>query len=152
MEEKNEVEEVEPVEVEKPKGVDLFAEIATDPELETGGSWFDYMGARWLVASSDRPEFQRHQRQLLIPHQRKAKGGKLSPNEVISITAPAVARWLLVGWDGVLVGGKALPFSAAKAHEILTDARFLELLRQIANFANDADNFRRLEEDEDAGN
>jgi hypothetical protein len=128
--------------------------IKSDPELEREGVWQDYeLGIRVKVARMGNQAFDECVRKLSEPHLSGFRRNKL-PSEVLErITKQAVARHILLGWEGIDgEDGKPLPYSEETALEILNDPALADFYKFVLLAANEAELFRRKDMEEAAGN
>lgn len=62
---------------------------------------------------------------LAVPRSKKDGGGMITdPEERDRITTECLIQAGLIDWDGLTADGAPIPFSQAKARELLSDARF----------------------------
>lgn len=108
-------------------------EIAVDPAKIEEGEWVDEipgMGdlrlqVRGLNCIGYRRAIDRRVRAL--PRSDRGRDGSISPEANDKLTGQAMAEALLLGWDGLTAGGQPVPYTKAKATELLTSPRFAAL-------------------------
>lgn len=112
--------------------------LRTDPARESRGVrrfWRD--GIHLVIGSLGNPAYDRDRRECI----RRAGDvlRELDPTspEVLDVVAPAIARHILLGWDGITENGAPLPYSVAKATELLTDPGLRHLRAFVLQAADD---------------
>lgn len=132
-----------------------LSQLATEESLERDGVWFHYgdgfrLRVGRLGSDSYISEFERIKKQYL---HRLDRNGELPADLISPVLGLAAARRLVTDWEGLEDDqGEAVEYSKETAESILTDPRYRDLLLQILTFANNADNFRRMELEESAKN
>src|SRR5690606_19221049 len=122
----------------------LLKVIATDLQKEERGVWTTYPGTdlELLVARIGNPQWESMSRKLLRQVRKERRKGELSEREAKQLLAPAVARCILLDWKNLEDEGPdgnpvPIPYSEAKALELLRDPRFKDLYEFVFSFAND---------------
>lgn len=119
--------------------------LLRDEERMTRGSWFAYRdGARVRVAAAANPDFQAHFAALMRPHRRSRELGLLDESVEQELLCRAMARHVLLDWEGFSRAGAALPYSEETACELLKRSRLFR--DEIAALAQDEAAFRAGEE------
>lgn len=112
-----------------PKLSDLFI----DPDAERAGVVVPYKGVKWRIARQGNPAFNEAWVEELRPL--IARFGRLADvpeAEAEAALARARSRTILVGWEGLLDDeGQPVPYSSAKALEILSSPRLGHVARFI---------------------
>jgi len=137
--------------------------IAVDESLLVGGVWWDFhtkMPCSPRTAPHDShlcflvvPYGNDHARaldDLRAPHldEVRRNKGRLPDDVVCAIRGAALARTVLKGWANAELGGDPLPFSVAKAEELLSSPKWT-LLRQFIESAA-SNEYAILQEEEAA--
>lgn len=136
-------------------------DIAVDPALLDGGVWWDFQTKEPCVPKTKPhashfcllvvPYGNAHARaldELRAPHldEIRRNKGRLPDDLAAAVRGAAIARTVLKGWANAEMGGQPLPFSVAKAEELLASPRWT-LLRQFIESAA-ANEFALLEMEE----
>ncbi len=138
--------------INQSEGIDLEC-LASDLSLEASGVWREYFpGVELLVASTHQRAYQRDIAKVLRLNDAKFRDANTTTEERARVLAPVVAEHLLRGWRGITVGGQPLPYTKAKATEILSDPKFHRLYDFVIETARAAEAFRRQREDVATGN
>jgi hypothetical protein len=129
-----------------------ISDFRMDSELETGGVWCDVgEGLRVLVARARNVKFREYVRQLMKPHLRKVRRGKIDPDLLEDINRKATAKTILLGWEDLQDDdGKDVPYSPEKAEEYLKE--FPDFAEIVMEFATDVDLYRERDREDAEGN
>lgn len=111
--------------------MELSKKVVT--EMEQRGKWFDYDGARLLVASTNSTAYQERLNELQRPHLRAMRKGRFSNKLARKLAIEAMADTILLGWEGVELNGKPLEYSREAALKALTD--YPKFADDVADFA-----------------
>lgn len=124
----------------------------TNVESEQEGVWVDIgSGARIKVARMNNFAYEDEIRRLGKPHLRAIRLGTLENETLEKITIKAFSLHILKDWDGIDDDeGEPIPFSSAKAEELMTDYR--DFYRMVQEFANEQDLYRKAEQEDAEGN
>lgn len=93
----------------------------TDAGLVSEGIWVEFFGgARLKIASTDSPKYKAHLSRLA----QKNKVRLDTTNEetillVQAITCESLAKYVLLGWEGIVENGEPVVYSRDKAYEYL---------------------------------
>lgn len=110
------------------------------------GSWFAYRdGARVRVAAIGGAPFQACYAELMGPYRRQRELGLLDEAVEQDLLCRAMARHILLDWEGFAKGGAALPYSEEEAYRLLK--RSLLFRDDIAALARDEALFRSRDEE-----
>lgn len=108
---------------------------ATDKTKSEQGVWVpvehDSDGnvlAQLLVAKANNTKFQEYLRVLSKPYQRQITAGVADENLLVDLLRKARARFILLGWEGLLENGKKLEYSHTTAEAVLRIEYFSELV------------------------
>lgn len=132
--------------------LDLERDYAVDLSKEVEGVWVQMHGAWFKVARSNNDEFQRAFNQLPQETQDAIQQGTLSEEESENLFADLMARTIVKDWQGLTMGGKEVPYSEAKAREILSQRKFKDFRQDLWRMAEDRRRFREDQLEEDVGN
>jgi hypothetical protein len=126
--------------------LDIFAEYATNDNLENDGTWMEVGDAKFLIARSGNKKYTRKLTKAVDRHKKQLDrkddaADKLSDEIMIGV----IAETILLGWEGVAYQGKELPYSLENAKMLLSIKDFR---RQIMELADDFDAFKAVEEAE----
>lgn len=114
---------------------DVFADFATNPELEVNGTWFDLgKGASILVARADNWKHNQALGAALEQHQ-EALGTKDQAAHDLSqsVMAEVFAKSILLGWKGMFYRGAAIDYNQANAVMLLSHQDFRVLVGRKAS-------------------
>lgn len=92
----------------------------TDKKAAEDGKWFEYDGARFLIAATGTPAYQKAARKM-----GKRNVAAIQREDVVALngmTVQVMAKAVLKGWENVKDGEKDFPFSEANAVHLLTVA------------------------------
>lgn len=129
-----------------------LADFQIDIEKATDGAWVEVGDETQLkIGRMNSPEYNRLLLKLSKPHVRQSKAGKLDPQIEREIFAKVLSRTVLLGWKNLNQNGAEIPYSRAKARDILADPRFDSFKSQVIELAQDEENFRQEEIKTDMG-
>ncbi len=127
--------------------MDVIRRFATDPALEEGGVWFDIgEGARLKIARAGNTRYWSFLRELTRGKEREIKLGVIADEVLTAITNKAMARAVLLDWQGLSENGTPVPYSEAKAEELL--ATLPDFRRLVLGYAGEVEAYRRAEHEE----
>jgi hypothetical protein len=94
--------------------------IQTDPTLEKDGVEVDLgEGAAIIVRPMRNDQFRKYLNELLKPYERRIQQKRMDTKLQDDLTRKAVAKYVLIGWKGIEIDGKAVKYSPAKAEELM---------------------------------
>lgn len=135
----------------------LVAVAGVDPAAEKGGAWFEFspngeatFRVKLRRAGTGNPDFMKKQNDLLRPYragQRTPGNVTIPPEKDREIMRKLYASTIVVDWNADDFG---TPFSEAEC--IATFADYNDFLDWCINTANAAENYRKQEIIEAAGN
>lgn len=130
----------------KSKGFDL-GELFTDRNLETEGVWVPYFGGSKLkIASMQSPIYKAYLAKLAKKHKLQLDDDNDDAVELVSqITAQAMAKHILLDWEGIDLPGKPdAKYTPELGEEVLLRAaKFKEF---VAEAADEHTNFKTTAE------
>ena len=104
------------------------------------GIWCDFGGSRLKIGRAGSVEFLKAQEALERPHRKKLDRGTLGAVKKRELNLRALARAILLDWDGVELDGAAVPYSEEMGVKLLgNDPDTLEF---VMDTALDNDNFQ----------
>lgn len=129
--------------------MDVYKRFATDAVLVEEGAWFDIGdGARLRIARAGNRRFREQLRVLADGRERRMARGLLSEDEALDIYVAALARAVLVDWEGMTEHGEALAYAPEKAEALLREMPALRNL--VEDCAGDIEAFRPQQSGEPA--
>lgn len=94
--------------------------IQTDPTLEKDGVEVDLgEGAAIIVRPMRNDQFRKYLNELLKPYERRIQQKRMDTKLQDDLTRKAVAKYVLIGWKGIEIDGKAVKYYPAKAEELM---------------------------------
>ena len=93
----------------------------------------EYFGVQLKIGRSNAPEFLSKLRRLTKPYKRQIDSNSLPDDKSRELFCEAMAGTVLLGWSGLEVDGKPIPYTEATAKELLlNDPDCREFVSQIA--------------------
>jgi hypothetical protein len=131
--------------------MDIRKVFGTDKKSEIEGTWIDIgKGVRIKVARIGNPENSKLAQKLWRPYRAAHRANSLPDEVADELMIEAIARTILVGWEGVEADGKPLPYSYENAKALLSEVPDFRQL--VWGFANEAATFRREQEEAEQKN
>ena len=128
--------------------MDPYDQYAFDAELAETGVWFGFTGGSKLrIARRDNPRYLEALRALAKGKERLIQLKAISGSDLHEMLMRALARGVLLDWEGLTRSGEPLPYSEDNAVALLTDLP--EFREQVESCAENVVAFRR-EAEEDA--
>lgn len=125
--------------------------LAIDTEKEEDGVWVEVgESAKLLIAHWGNKAFTAAMRRYVTPKQHRLKN--MPEHEADALMAKVVVETILLDWQGLTLGGQEVPYSKAKAIELLTSRKFRSFRELVESLAKDDEQFRLAEMEEDMGN
>lgn len=121
-----------------------------DTDLAKDGVWVPLDAeTRLKIAQWLNPNHRKYLQRLLDPHKRALRLDNMDQSLMEQMEADAIAKAVLVGWEGLKDNGKELKYSHAEAMRLLTDPELTWFLDFVREQAQSLSNFRDAEvEDE----
>ena len=118
------------------------------------GVWVEHpLGYRFRVARMGNDSYRAAVEKLLKPHRDEIRRGVLSDAKIEELSREAVATHILTGWENIEDDdGNAIPYSPAKAAEVLFNPELVDLYDFVLNTARRAELYRLNEREESLGN
>jgi len=131
-----------------------ISKMRTDPALEKSGAWVVWNGdARVRVRRLGNYEYRKAIAEALKPHRALIRAGALPEATMEAITTAAIARHVLVGWDGFQDDSdREIEYDFEIAVQLLSDPRYHDLYEFVLAAATRMENFRAEEKEDDLGN
>lgn len=115
--------------------------IETDPTLEKDGVEVKLDGDAAIIVRPMRNEqFRKYLNELLKPYERRIQQKRMDSKLQDDLTRKAVAKFVLIGWKGIEVDGKAVKYSPEKAIELME--RFEDFQEDVLTAALSRETFR----------
>lgn len=131
--------------------MDFDKRYATDKQAEQDGVEVKLDdGCTILVARANNRKFKAEMRRLMRPYQNQERRGTFDPDLRDDLTRQAVAKFVLLGWKGIELGGKAVKYSSEKAEELMKRSEDFE--NDVIDAATMMETFRAVELEEGAKN
>ncbi len=108
------------------------------------GVWVEFeAGIRIRVTSINNKRYTECVEKLLKPHLRRIRSGIMTIQERSQLIKPAVAKYLLLDWDGIEDDdGQVIKYSSAKAQEIFDNEEYVDFFNFVIESANEQQLFR----------
>lgn len=121
---------------------DLTA-ITRDRQKATEGGWIPFFeDLEFKIASAATNDYKKAIAKKTKPFVRKIRAGTVDEQELNYVTAPVIAKYLLLDWKGLTENGEEVPYSVEKATELLRNPDLLDLRLFVLEEANTSENFR----------
>ena len=121
--------------------MDPYKQFATDAVLVEEGAWFDIGDdARLRIARAGNRRYLEQLRVLAGGKERRIACGLLSEDEALDIYVGALARAVLVDWEGLSEHGEPLAYTPEKAEALLREMPVFRKL--VEGCASDIEGFR----------
>lgn len=125
--------------------------IRTDPKKDTEGVWVEPLpGLRLLIARMNNPKFKNELRRLTRPYRGKRLDDATDAKVLFECTAKAMAKHVLLGWEGLCEGGKEVEYSYENALRYLQEVDEFNTI--VTDEAANMDYFRIVDEEESVKN
>lgn len=116
-----------------------------DKKAEVDGIWMDYLGVSLCVARQNNPQFLKSLKAHAAKHGKRPFHA-LPKDKQNAVVKQAIADSILVGWEGLIIGGEEIPYTAENAFELITNDP--ECLNAITTFSMDLANYVVAAEEE----
>lgn len=128
--------------------------LRIDQNKANDGVWEPYGGTDFECKIA-RTGNQRYQQEVTKLRQDRRVRRALSSNDINErqqALAPLIAKYILVDWRGLTSKGKEVPYSEAKAAEMLASPDFQDLFLWVVTVSGDGELYRVDLEEDDQGN
>lgn len=131
--------------------MDIKKTFGVDKQKELEGVWEDLGdGTKVLVARSGNPKFNRLLQKLSRPHRHAIRNDSLPDDIANEMLIKAMAKTVLLNWEGMKEDGKEIIYSYGEAVRLLTE--YVDFRDYIAGLSRTMDIFRAIEDEEAEGN
>ena len=131
--------------------MDFDKRYATDKVAEQDGVEVRLDGECTItVARANNRKFKAEMKRLMRPYENQRRRGTFDDELRDELTRKAVSKFVLLGWTGITVKGKKVPYSAEKAEELMKQSEDFE--NDVIDAATMMETFRAVEVEEDAKN
>ena len=131
--------------------MDLRKAFGTNKKKEQEGVWVKgEEGSEFLIARAGNPAAEKLTQELMRPHRRRLRAGTLPDEVTKEISYTVLATAVLLGWKGVKVDGKEVPYSPEQAKELFTEMP--DFADFVAGYSMEAALFQDREEKARLGN
>jgi len=126
---------------------DIKKIYGVDKEAEISGVWHDMGdGVRVKIARIGNPQYQKEFQRISKPYRNSIRRRSLSDEVAERLLIDAMAKCIVLDWDGLEEDGVPIPYSVANAKRLLTEYR--DFRDNINDFANEMEGFRQEEVEE----
>ena len=115
-----------------------YNNYTVDTDKSEEGVWMEHDGAKFKIARFGNPKFTSYMETLFKPYKRQGA----SQAKTIELGAKALAKYILLDWDGLKVNGVVVEYSYDKALELLSNPGADEFRDLISNLSQDEEQFR----------
>lgn len=131
-----------------------LSSIRTDVAKASAGVWVVHeSGARFRVARWGGPEMERWLSVKKAPKLRAWRSGTVSADEAEALVVEAIARFVVLEWENVEGDdGTPIPYTTAKAVEILGDPAYRDLRAFLVESSQDQALYRADVAEDSRGN
>lgn len=130
-----------------------LAKIAVDPSKELHGAKVRLDGETTIVVARFNNTLFREKQAALMEPLIQTQGRKgVTTEQAEDILAECMAETILLGWEGLYIAGREIPYSKAVAMKILKDPRFLDFKERVMLEAQRQENYRLADLEDDLGN
>jgi len=111
-----------------------LSNFKTDQSKEIEGTWVQVgEDAKVLIARLGNSQYSKYLREISKPYRAMSRAGVLEIEVVEDLTRKAMAKHVLLGWEGIAENGVEVEYSTDKAYEFLTNYRaFYEMIESLA--------------------
>lgn len=114
--------------------------VRTDEKKSEEGTWVDIehdadgnVVARLLVARANNTKFQEYLRQIGKPYRRQIQADTMDQKLLTDLHRKAVARHVLLGWEGLFDNGAELEYSVENAERLLRMPYFSDIVESASS-------------------
>lgn len=131
-----------------------LSQFKSDLDKERLGVWITFAeGIRFRVARMGNAQYVAASRELLKPHRDRIRRGVMDEEEIERLSLSAIAEHILTGWENIDDdAGNAVPYSPAKAAEILGDPQYRDVYDFVLSTARRSELYRIQDREIDLGN
>ena len=122
-----------------------------DKKKEEEGVWIDIgEDARIKVARLNNEKYKNHFRRTTKPYRRQIRNGNLAEDVAERLLIDAMANTILLGWENLEEGGKAIKYSVENAKRILSES--VDFRDLVSDAAGEIESYRIEDLEEAKGN
>ena len=126
--------------------MDLNKKFKTDVDKEDNGTWLNIdTECRVLVARMNNPAYEEELKRLRAPYKQAIREGSMEDEIADRILATAMAKTILLNWEGLELDGKPYPYSYENCRELLLNRAYRQFRNLIVSMAADVENYRAKE-------
>ncbi len=120
--------------------MDMKKSFGVNKDAAENGKWFDLEhGGRAKIAKLGNIAFIAEVQRLSKPHAALLRSGMDTSDIMDKITTAAMAKTILLDWDGINVDGESIAYSTENAEKLLTEYRAFR--ETISEFSVERKNF-----------
>lgn len=121
-----------------------LTDFDVNDDLSVNGTWVPVgKDAKLLIARINNEKYRDFIKKKTKPYRSAIRAGQLDETLMTEIVVEALARTILLGWEGLTEKGEALVYSVSKAEDLLRrKEQFRDL---VTSLANDASLFQEAE-------
>lgn len=117
--------------------------MRTDIDKAERGVWYPVDSeTKILVARYGNKAFQEELKRLTAPYKLAIQKNQLDTDTKERLSIEAIAKHILLGWEGMKTNGTPLPYSIEAAIEILSDPTLNEFRELVLEVSTDAELYR----------
>ncbi len=130
---------------------DIKKLFGVDKKKEVDGVWEDITeDVRVKIARMGNPNYQKEIARLMKPHRRAVRRGTVDDSVIEKCVTQAMARTVLLDWEGIEEDGKKVLYSFDEARRLLTE--YKEFRDQVSEIASELETFQDNEDEETVKN
>lgn len=117
--------------------------------LNSDGVWVDVdETTRLLIGRHNNPEHKKYTQKRMKPHMRLFRMDRLPDSVFEEIQNDGMAKFVLLGWEGLELDDKPVKYSVETAKKILSDPELVSFKDLVYELSNDLSIFRQEEIEE----
>lgn len=131
-----------------------LSRVKIDAKRAVEGVWHTYAeGIEVRVARMFNPNYERVVAELMKPHAKEYRAGRLSNEQMEDVRVQAIARTVLLDWKNVEDDdGQPMPYTPERGLAVLRDPGYVDLLAFISAKAGDWESYRLSVQEDAKGN
>jgi hypothetical protein len=107
-------------------------------------------GCTIIVARANNRKFKAEMKRLMRPYRNQERRGTMDDDLRDSMTRKAVSKFVLLGWTGITLKGKKIPYSPEKAEDLMKRSEDFE--NDVIDAATMMETFKKVDVEEGAKN
>ena len=120
-----------------------LSKLAIDFKKASGGIWADYTDeVKFLIAKKPNPKFDQELATLIEPYLASIASGTFDDALDKLITVKAVAKTVLLGWEGLEENGEPYEYSYENCVKILSDPNYSDVYRFVLTISHSSEKYR----------